>query len=88
VTTEIKSFFQLYILIEQESSLKKNLFSILLYPFHSDSILGLDVCHRQKTIFFSITERIPNIQKGVNQRGGGYKKIFRSLLIYLYGLQV
>jgi hypothetical protein len=44
--------------ILQESSLKKNIFSILLYPFHSDSILGLDVCHRYPHIqlikFYSI----------------------------------
>jgi hypothetical protein len=68
-TIEIKSFFQLYILIGQESSLKKNLFSILLYPFHSDSILGLDVCHRQKTIFFfQSLKEYPMSRKGVNQR--------------------
>ena len=33
---------------KKESSVqKRNIFSTLLYPFHSDSIEGLDVCHRK-----------------------------------------
>lgn len=35
---------------KDNSSQKKNMFSILLYPFHSDSIEGLDVCHRKPLI--------------------------------------
>ena len=32
---------------KKESSQKRAVFTILLYPFHSDSIEGLDVCHRK-----------------------------------------
>ena len=36
---------------KKESSVqKRNMFSILLYPFHSDSIEGLDLCHRKPLI--------------------------------------
>ena len=36
---------------KKESSLqKRNTFSIFLYPFHSESIEGLDVCHRKPLI--------------------------------------
>ena len=36
---------------KKESSVqKRNIFSILLYPFHSDSIEGLDLCHRKPLI--------------------------------------
>ena len=35
---------------KENNSQKRNMFSILLYPFHSDSIEGLDVCHRCRNI--------------------------------------
>ena len=35
---------------KESSSQKRNIFSILLYPFHSDSIEGLDVCHRKPLV--------------------------------------
>lgn len=35
---------------KEGSSQKRNMFSILLYPFHSDSIEGLDVCHRKPLV--------------------------------------
>ena len=36
---------------KKESSVqKRKIFSILLYPFHSDSIEGLDLCHRKPLI--------------------------------------
>ena len=35
---------------KESSSGKRCMFSVFLHPFHSDSIQGLDVCHRKPLI--------------------------------------
>ena len=39
-----------YSMKKKESSLKKNVFSIFLQPFHSSAIRGLDICYRKPLI--------------------------------------
>ena len=46
-----------YPMKKKESSLKKNVFSIFLQPFHSSAIRGLDVCYRKPLIVTASLDR-------------------------------
>ena len=41
----------------QENQSKDNFFSVFLFPFHSDAISGLDICHRKPLIVTSSLDK-------------------------------
>lgn len=76
---------------KENSPLKKNLFSIVLHPFHSAAITGLDICQRKPLVVTGaadMTIRVWNYRSPGLELAKRFREEIHSLAIHPDGLYI
>ena len=76
---------------KEGAQVKKNMFSILLHPFHSAGVRGLDICHRKPLIVTGSddhTIRIWNYRSHGMELAKKFREEIHSVAIHPDGLYV